>query len=141
MTTLGQMFGRMVSLARRVEASADDLVREVGRQVVTQAVRSTPYDEGWAKSNWQAGSGSAPQGTRLPFAFKGGPGANDAGAIADAVRIISGHPGNGVPLYISNTAKHIGRLNDGYSRQAPAGFVQLSVQAGLAAVRTRRFLR
>ena len=31
-------------------------------------------------------------------------------------------------MFVSNNVKYITRLNDGYSRQAPAGFVQSAIR-------------
>ncbi|MFN4012142.1 MAG: hypothetical protein ACK4K8_19500, partial [Pannonibacter sp.] len=38
-------------------------------------------------------------------------------------------------IHITNNAPHIGALNDGHSKQAPADFVRLAVMEGLATVR------
>ena len=44
-------------------------------------------------------------------------------------------------IHITNNLPYIGSLNDGHSKQAPAGFVQMATLAGLAAVRGLRVLK
>lgn len=150
MTSLGDLYGKMMTLSRQVETSADALVREVATQVISQAARSTPIDTAEAILDWQIGVGSPPDqlGQALyPTRWNRdppGPIPDKTPAVATvtgrASREIEGYRGTGT-VYVSNAAPYIQRLNDGYSKQAPAGFVQLAVQAGLAAVRLRRFLR
>jgi hypothetical protein len=46
--------------------------------------------------------------------------------------------GQGAAVHIVNNAKHIGSLNDGHSKQAPANFVEMAVAAGRRAVQNLR---
>ena len=43
-------------------------------------------------------------------------------------------------IHITNNAPHIQPLNDGHSKQAPAGFVQIAVMEGLAGLRRARIV-
>ncbi|MFN4009868.1 MAG: hypothetical protein ACK4K8_07935, partial [Pannonibacter sp.] len=44
-------------------------------------------------------------------------------------------------IHVTNNAPHIQPLNDGHSKQAPAGFVQTAVMEGLATVRGAKILK
>lgn len=97
----------------------------------------TPVDTSRALSNWQAGLGAPPRFFR-PAIFQGRFGstqeasANEAYAEAKAI-LARKKPGE--PIYISNNAPYIGKLNEGSSRQHPGGFVEAAVRLGQASVR------
>jgi hypothetical protein len=57
---------------------------------------------------------------------------------AGLAAIDSYQSGQGAAVHIVNNAKHIGSLNDGHSKQAPANFVEMAVAAGREAVRGLR---
>lgn len=44
-------------------------------------------------------------------------------------------------IHITNNLPYIGALNDGHSKQAPAGFVRTAVMEGLAAMRGVNILK
>jgi hypothetical protein len=125
--------------ANRMERRADNLPREINRlsvllvrTIVADLVYVTPVDTSTALSNWQVGLNGAIDLTRAPYSPGAGgstKGASASAAIAAADAELEGRsPASvGNPIYISNALPYIRRLNDGYSRQAPAGFVERSV--------------
>jgi hypothetical protein len=121
---------RASNLPRAVNAVAKALAEAVDFQVVI----STPVDIGVARSNWVVSLGTpvddfieayAP-GSHLGIAEK----ANAFAAIIQGRKEIQDRqPGQNI--VIQNNAPYIGRLNDGWSAQAPAGFVEGAIQHAL----------
>lgn len=123
----------------RVERNASALVRKCALAVDTTVVLATPVDEGRARANWQVSIGQPADNVRAPYAAgsRGSTGAENAqAAIEQGKQVIDRHkPGDTV--YITNNLDYIGKLNDGHSAQAPAGFVEKAIQTGVQAVRAR----
>lgn len=101
----------------------------------------TPVDTGRARSNWIVSLGSPVRDERPPFfeGSKGSTGAQNAQvAIQEGSDTIQGRQ-LGQDIWISNNVKYIGKLNEGSSAQAPAGFVEAAIRravdAGIRAVR------
>ena len=136
-------FERRIRLyANKAGEVGDVAVKAASSATLRELARATPVDEGIAVSNWQVGIGSAPSNAIPAFA----PGKQ--GSTADTNRLamleaglaaITGYKsGSGAAVHIVNNAKHIGALNDGHSKQAPANFVETAVQAGRQAVQNLR---
>lgn len=86
-------------------------------------VERTPVDTGWARSNWLPSVGSPRKET------VGEPGSlNESAADSGQSEVADWKIQDG-PIYITNNVPYIGRLNGGSSKQAPAGFVESTVQA------------
>lgn len=123
-----------------VERNGGKLVRDVAGEIAETVVIATPADIGTAKSNWQAGINSKPSSTIPAYApgTKGSTsGINERNAIDKARAIIARYrPGNIV--HLTNNLPYIGLLNDGYSKQAPAGFVEQAVLKGKEFLRRKR---
>lgn len=118
-----QDFGRRMRLrGQSVVAETDQLTRKVALGVLSTVTSSTPVDTGRARSNWLV----ALDAPRRDVVESYGPeGAADA-ATAEGSAIISNYR-NGQAIYLTNNLAYIGRLNDGWSAQAPAGFVETAV--------------
>lgn len=90
------------------------------------------YVGGRARTNWVVGIGHADSSTTEAVDF--------ATALRTGRTQIEGaKPGQAV--HISNNLPYIVPLNEGHSRQAPSGFIEQAVAAGLANVRNARILR
>lgn len=97
-------------------------------------VSATPVDTGRARGNWIP-SINTPVEQADPNRLDPG---GSLGRQAMQAALASFKAGDTVCL--TNNIAYIGRLNDGSSRQAPAGFVDKAVQAARAATRQRRVL-
>lgn len=97
--------------------------RGLALHALTGVVLRTPVDTGRARGNWQAHVG-APVGRETGRLDKGG-----SAAIADGAAAIAAQRGF-QQIVIENNVPYIGRLNEGYSPQAPEYYVE-SVLAGL----------
>lgn len=107
-----------------VEAELTELlsteVREVGFEIDQGLVLQTPFRDGFAKAGWLVGIGSAPTGIPTTPDDRSG-----SATIAAGLSVINSYPKNQLPdLWIVNNLPYIGRLNDGYSAQAPAKYVE-----------------
>lgn len=122
---------------RNVERNAAKMVRKAALAIDTAVVLATPVDTGRARANWQA-SLNAPAGSAIEAYSPGAAGstgaANAAAAMEQAKGVIAGHK-PGQSIYLTNNLPYIGKLNDGHSAQAPAGFVQKAVLVGAQAIR------
>jgi hypothetical protein len=103
-------------------------------------VVETPVDTGRARSNWIVGSGPS---TAAIDAYvkgeKGSTGGQNADAALQQARDFL--DGNDVKvIYISNNLSYIEYLNAGSSAQAPAGFIEAAVQAGIDYIKTVKVL-
>lgn len=127
--------------AINVEQNSDKLVRTCALAVDATVVLATPVDTGRARSNWQVNLNDAAKGTIPPHVpGKGlgiGEGANAREAIAQGSKTIAQYKGGSVAaeIHITNNLSYIGRLNNGWSGQAPAGFVEKAVNVGADAIR------
>lgn len=118
--------GRML----RIGINADRMVKEAAIAALDKVVHTTPHDTGQARANWQVAIRSArPINTPTEEQDYDG----DA-TVAKGTAIIRGtkrQPGQ--VIFISNSLPYIQRLNEGWSQQAAAGFVERSVQAAVHA--------
>lgn len=142
------------SLSKAVAEDVNELVKAISVEVARQVAGRTPVDTGKARSNWQTSLSTPIGGTRTAFAAYPSrwhpPGRNPGGSMAEtpnfaaAVRSaregVSRRTGDEQDVYIVNNLPYIARLNQGYSKQAPAGYVRVGVAAGVPiAVRSFRF--
>lgn len=123
-------FARRITLrGRNIEENADQLVRKVALAADQAVVSGTPVDKGRARSNWIAQINSAP--SDVIDAYLPGSGGstgeeNTDAALAQAEGVISNYR-YGDEIHITNNLPYIQRLNDGYSPQAGANFVEEAI--------------
>lgn len=130
---------RMRRRGRQVEEGVNRVVRTTALIADQNLVLSTPVDTGRARSNWQVSIGSPIESEREPFApgeLGSTAGPNAQAAIAQGEQVINRRQPEET-IFITNNLPYIQRLNDGYSAQAPVGFVQTAVQRAVEYVRTR----
>lgn len=144
MASLSQFSSRMARIAANVPEQADRAVRAAALACDQAAVTGTPVDTGRARSNWIASLNTGSSDEVEPYAPGTGgstAGANAQAALDQAQGVVAGYDGDRhTSIHITNNLPYIERLNDGWSAQAPAGFVQTAVQAGVAAAKTVRIL-
>lgn len=133
----GDFNKRMKAHGANVVKNANIIKRKAALAVDATVVLATPVDTGRARSNWQVSLNVPITDDRDAFApGKAGStgGTNAQAALNQGKGVIdSAQPGSGI--YITNNLPYIGRLNDGSSAQAPAGFVQDAVLQGINAVK------
>lgn len=127
------------SFSKRVRAFAADIPEvannvkiAVSQEFLTEVIPNTPVDTGQARSNWNVGIGGPDYSTRPT---EGRSGSN---ALQRGVRKAKSAK-NGQGIHISNGLPYINRLNNGWSKQAPAGFVERAYSAAKALLPRIRF--
>lgn len=110
---------------RRFERKTDDKMSRAVRKITLDAFSScimiSPVKSGRFRGNWQPAIGSAPSGTVELL--------DPTGAIVIAkVQGVTAGMEPGDVVYMANNLPYAQRLEDGYSSQAPAGMVRLTVQ-------------
>lgn len=101
--------------------------RKVALELFKRVIYKTPVDTGRARSNWQVTIGTTASGT-VEIDDKSGA-ATMGKAVADSRGFKAGDT-----IYLTNNLPYIRRLEEGWSRQAPAGMVALTVQEFAAVV-------
>jgi hypothetical protein len=136
-------FGRrMQQIGVNVETNAAKAVKLTALAVDQTVVLATPVDTGRARANWQVQAGAAPAGVRDAYVPGTGAttGAQNAQAAIEQGKIAISAATPGLAIHITNNLPYIGKLNEGHSAQAPAGFVEQAVQNGVATVRRTRLI-
>lgn len=123
--------------ALRVGVNTDTAVRKAAVAMLQKAVKATPVDTGQARGNWQVNVTN--QVPAVPF-LKGTVDTNGDATIAAGMATISSKRVPGQTVFISNSAPYIEALDNGWSRQAPAGMTRLAMQAGSHAVSNAELL-
>lgn len=130
--TLLALAERLESIAAKIETGANEIKKAVAREIVKDLIPATPVDTSRALSNWIVSNGRAHNYSIAPHVagISGSTrGASMSVALADAMALIeTAKPG--VPIFITNNLSYIRSLNEGSSRQAPAGFVERSALIG-----------
>jgi len=124
--TLGDFTADLARWQAQVGERSDLLVQGFSQTLANEAISGgkfspgTPIDTGFARANWDGGIGAIPANPPA-----GSPGAAVARVDEAVLRAQAGDL-----VYLSNTAPYIRRLEYGWSKQAPAGFIRLALAAG-----------
>jgi hypothetical protein len=113
-------------------------VKEYSKEFLIQVVEATPKLSGAAKNNWEVGINDVPSQFVGPL-YPGVPNAVQVKSVQRGVARISNYR-LGSTIYIVNNLPYINRLNAGYSRQAPAGFIENARSRALNSLYRRKFL-
>ena len=105
----------------KTERKLDLAVRKIALELFSRVILRSPVDTGRFRGNWQVAVGSVPSGT-LELDDKTGT------ATVAKVDAVAAGVGAGDIIYLVNNLPYAQRLEDGYSGQAPAGMVGLTVQ-------------
>lgn len=123
------------SFASQIDAELDLALREIGEQIgqigveaASEIVNRTPVLSGEARGEWQTTVGGKASGKTGRLDPSG------SAAVADARGAVANYGADGKfpAITIQNNADHIGKLENGYSNQAPNGMVAVTL-AGLQA--------
>lgn len=118
---MGSFASDIARLVDQTEAKVDLMVRKIGLELFSRVIMRTPVDEGRARANWQVAINSIPSGTLDLNDKEGSATINAADAAMAGLRA-------GDTIYLANNLPYIQKLEDGSSKQAPAGMVGLAVQ-------------
>jgi len=116
MTNYAQDIRAFMSRGTREEVSL--VTRRLALGALSAVVLRTPVDTGRARGNWQTSVGVAIGGGETGTLDKGGQSTITQGAASIA------RQQGFTPIIIQNNVPYITALNDGHSKQAPAGYVE-----------------
>lgn len=134
----------LLDLAKDMDSTTASLKLEASRCAVETAkvihhnlTKVTPVDTSTALSNWDIflGSFSSEMHEAYFLGKRGSTGLKSEKFANKEAESILKEKKPGIPIFIVNSAHYISKLNDGSSRQEPAGFVERAVLLG------RRFVK
>lgn len=105
--------------ADKAKGNMDLVVRKVALDIFGRVIEKSPVKSGRFKSNWLCAIGAIPEGTTL---------AVDVTAAITQVEAAALGVKAGDVVYLVNNLPYGPRLEFGWSKQAPAGMVRLTVQ-------------
>ncbi|MAR55999.1 MAG: hypothetical protein CMM93_02345 [Rickettsiales bacterium] len=124
-------YRKQIDLAKAgIDKKLSKVVRLSALAVYGEVVKNTPVDTGRAKGNWWAGMNDVPATIHDAEDKTSGASLQREAESKSREAIQAFKPGS--KIYISNNLPYIRRLNDGYSKQAPASFVESAAQVGVA---------
>lgn len=139
--TLLDLANRMDKLAAAIPKQTNELAKKVVTTIVTDLAYHTPVDTSAALSNWVV-TKSRKYGGRLPPHFPGELGSTRNASAQEtiaAAKIAIEDKKPGQKIFITNNIPYIVDLNNGSSRQAPAGFVERAALIGRKVILNYRF--
>lgn len=126
----------------QVEHNALQLKKKVTSEVLRAVATATPADTGRAISNWKVVFLDSIRSSNLPFVpgIKGSTKPQNISATISAGSSPISAIKLGQVVTIVNSVDYIQDLNDGDSKQEPAGFVERAVQVGRRIVASARII-
>lgn len=110
---------QLAKFADKAGRNAETVIRKVAIDLLARFILRSPVDTGRFRANWQVGLSAV--GNRLDATDKAGTVTIRTGEI-----IINGTP-MGTSIWISNSLPYARRLEYGWSKQAPAGMVRVTL--------------
>lgn len=136
MATFEQLAADLYKISIKTSENVHKVVRLVALAADQALVMGTPVDTSRARSNWLVSCGEPRDDTIEPYVpGKGGSSAaaSSQAALEQGKQEIEASP-VGATIYISNNLPYITKLNEGWSRQAPSGFVEKAIEEAAVAV-------
>lgn len=149
MATIAQFSQNIRKRSSQIENAGSRIVRATSKRALKALINATPVDKGVARSNWRVGIGASTSavidayspGKKLGIGERANANAAIAAGFAriDGVRGVSGRGGGlKTAIYISNSVPYIEKLNAGFSKQAPAGFIEVALSEVNAVIKNFR---
>ena len=117
--------GKLRKFQNTAEQKAQKQLKRVCLKVFQNIITQTPVLTGCARGNWRINFGNTP--LRVFDGASKDPGGGKT--ISAGSSLIMGNAQVGIRVNICNSAPYIQRLEHGYSRQAHAGMVHITVEA------------
>lgn len=117
------------AISKTLDSQASEAAKGAALVIVSDLAHKTPVDTSKALSNWRIGIGQKPALAIAPHTpgRKGSTQEQSAAATIAAAKAQLANKKPGQSIWISNVLPYIRRLNEGYSTQAPAGFVERAI--------------
>lgn len=130
--TLLDLAKRLDKMPTQIEQAANKVKVDCVKAIDRDLVPHTPVDVTTAVSNWQPGVGAKPS-FELPAIVPGEYGSTAPESRREAIAHVDRALADVAPgqsFFLSNLTDYIVRLNNGSSRQEPAGFVERALLIG-----------
>lgn len=118
--------------AKAIDQAASQTAVDTALAIVGDLAYKTPVDTSQALSNWQV-TLDEPASAFISPHYPGEGGSTQRASAQETInraKAVLANKKPGQKIYITNNAPYIKRLNDGYSGQQPAGFVERAVLIG-----------
>lgn len=128
----GDFAAQMKQIAQDVERNFSDGVKHTMDVVQETVIRLTPVDTGRARNGFKVSEGAPDLGAPQmigPFDVTG------EYRIIENRKVIEAAQGADLDFYFQNTVPYVPELNAGSSAQAPAGFIEQGIEAGMSAAK------
>lgn len=122
---------RLEKKAKAIDEAASQNAVDTALAIVGDLAYKTPVDTSQALSNWIV-TLESPSGQQIKPHFPGSQGSTQRASAEtlNSAKLVLRNKKPGQAIFITNNLPYIRRLNDGYSAQAPAGFVERAVLIG-----------
>lgn len=129
---LAQFASKMRLRAQNLPANVNKVKQNVTVAVLTSLAQDTPVDTGAAVSNWVVSLDASAGARIVPHApgHKGSTRTENSRATITLGTSVINQSIPGQVIHVANAVSYILDLNNGSSRQAPAGFVDSSILRG-----------
>lgn len=114
----------MMARAKQIERGLATVKQDTAIVIVGTLARFTPKDTGRARANWNASLGKPDTSVQMEGPFR------SSEETEDAARAVIRESRPGQSIEITNSLPYIERLNRGWSRRAPSGFVERALRVG-----------
>lgn len=132
MPNLNDLALYMETLSDKVDSASSQLAVEVAITIISELAYKTPVDTSKALSSWFVTLGSPSTNVGKAY-FVGEEGSTRNSSAAETIKNaknILATKKAGQVIYLTNNQPYIKRLNEGYSKQQAAGFVERAIMVG-----------
>ena len=116
-------------LTHLTEREVIAITLDIHASLVSRPPEGTPRDLGWAAANWVPSVGRPAEGP-VGDPARGGVSQAQSQARRGIAAVGRFRLAHGI-AFVTNNVPYIERLNDGHSRQSPAGFVQRAIRKAI----------
>lgn len=106
----------IAKFAQQLDINLATVIRKIALDLWTKVTKKTPVDTGRARASWIVSEGEPDIVTTAPVGTNAVPTPPDFSNV-DGTKVV----------YILNNVSYIEALEDGHSKQAPAGMVRISL--------------
>jgi len=120
-------FSREINvLVDEIETNVNTLMKQIATGIDQTVVMATPVDTGRARANWTVTLNTRTKTSHERTDFEQ--------VLVESKAVIDQYGSHTNAIYITNNLAYIGKLNEGSSAQAPAGFVEIALHEAIDAI-------
>ena len=119
---------QVTAIIKSLEKLTEKVVTKITLDVTANLISSTPVDTNWARANWVPTIGKPFEADLSSIKPSAQSAASARSKQRSAMGVVLGYKLPMGSVFVSNNVPYIGKLNDGSSKQEPAGFVQRAVR-------------